>query len=127
MTLRPKGMLARALAVVVPVVWAACSTDSPTNVGNRSTAPGQSPSGLASDSRGDRHPLVGHLSSAIMNAPVVDRVLPSTPMHLAIALPVRNSDLAQKRVRAVSDPTSPTYRHYITPEQYAATYGATEV
>jgi hypothetical protein len=59
-------------------------------------------------------------------APIVSRLEPTTPMHLAISLPVRSADEVARRVRAVSDPESPSYRHYLTPEEYAQAYGPSQ-
>lgn len=47
-------------------------------------------------------------------------------MRLAVSLPVRNGEQLHRQVRDVSDPSSATYRHYLTPDQYAAKYAPAE-
>lgn len=68
--------------------------------------------------------LTGYVTPDVANAPVIGPMPPSTVVHLAVGLP--SPDFAGLRgfVNKVSDPLSPSYRHYLTPEQFAATYGA---
>ncbi len=48
-----------------------------------------------------------------------------TPMHLTITLQPRDPAALRAFAIAVSTPGSPEYRHYITPAQFAARFGAT--
>lgn len=67
--------------------------------------------------------LSGYFTSAIASAPLVGPVPPATTLSMAVALTSPNAaDLANK-VNQVSDPQSPLYRQYLTPDQFAATYG----
>jgi hypothetical protein len=69
-------------------------------------------------------PLTGYLTPEIASRPLVGRVPGSTPIDLAISLPVRNAAGLKQLVQNVSDPRNPaTYRQYITPQQFTATYG----
>jgi subtilase family serine protease len=70
--------------------------------------------------------LHGHLSSAVKAAPFVARLDLSTPLTLAIGLPLRNPDQLQTSLSAIYDQNSPQYRHYLTPDQFAAAYGPSE-
>jgi hypothetical protein len=69
---------------------------------------GEVPPGL-----GTTFPLVGPLPGA-------------TPVSLAIGLPLVNQASLQPFIDQVSDPTSPTYRQYLTPDQFAAAYGPSQ-
>jgi subtilase family serine protease len=50
----------------------------------------------------------------------------SARLNLAIGLPLRNQDSLDALVRDVADPTSPSYRAYVTSEQFAERFGPTE-
>ena len=53
--------------------------------------------------------------------------LPATQrLNLAIGLPVRDPDGLKKFVADVSDPASPTYRQYLTAQQFIDTYSPTD-
>ncbi len=70
--------------------------------------------------------LHGHLSAAIKAAPLVARLGAATELHLAIGLPLRNTEQLGRSLAEIYDPKSAQYRHYLTPQQFAATYGASE-
>jgi len=70
--------------------------------------------------------LHGHLSAAMKQAPFVARLELSTQLHLAISLPLRNQSQLTASLAAIYDRNSPQYHHYLTPEQFAAGYGASE-
>jgi subtilase family serine protease len=70
--------------------------------------------------------LHGHLSPAIKAAPLVARLATATELHLAIGLPMRNAEQLSRSLTEIYDPKSAQYRHYLTPEQFAATYDASE-
>ena len=54
------------------------------------------------------------------------RQLPDTmQMNLAIGLPLRNREELTGFVQAVSDPTSPNYRQYLTLDEFAQRFGPT--
>jgi hypothetical protein len=74
--------------------------------------------------RGQQH-LSGYFTPSLAAAPVVGPVPPSTVLSLAIGLPLRNEAQLESFAAAVSDPTSPTYQQYITPQTFTATYGPT--
>lgn len=67
--------------------------------------------------------LHGYVLPAIATAPLVGPVPPSTPIHLTIGLPIRDPQGLDTFVQQVSDPTNPLYGHYLTPSQFAGTYG----
>jgi hypothetical protein len=92
-------------------------------------------SACVADSGGDASPasvlpsgrqqLSGHLTPEIARAPVIERVPAATPMRLAFSLPVRDQRTLREHVRKVSDPDSPSYRAYLTTQQFADSYGTT--
>jgi uncharacterized repeat protein (TIGR03803 family) len=52
--------------------------------------------------------------------------LPGTQhLHLSISLPLRNQQALTDLLHQLSDPTSPNYRHYLTPAQFAEKFGPT--
>ncbi|MBS2533805.1 S8/S53 family peptidase [Catenulispora sp. NF23] len=53
-------------------------------------------------------------------------VAADTPITLQISLTPRNQAGLDAFLRAVSDPASPQYKHYLTVAQYAQNYGATD-
>jgi len=55
--------------------------------------------------------------------PLVGPLPPETPVTLAIGLPLVNEDNLRNVISQISDPTSPNYRQYLAPDQFAATYG----
>ncbi len=50
---------------------------------------------------------------------------PDRLMHLAVSLPLRHADALDALQRQVSDPASPTFRHYIGPAEFAGRFGPT--
>ena len=64
--------------------------------------------------------------------PVVSQIAPKgdlpaqAQIHLALGLPVRDQQGLDAFVRAVSDPTSPLYRQYLTPAEFTERFGPTE-
>jgi alpha-tubulin suppressor-like RCC1 family protein len=73
--------------------------------------------------------LSGYLTPDITTAPLVGRVPSTTPIHLSVRLPFRTPapsdgypDIATL-AKQVSDPNSPSYRHYLTPAEFTTHYG----
>jgi subtilase family serine protease len=67
----------------------------------------------------------GHVREAAQLPPTGE--LPGTnQLRLAISLPLRDREGLADFVAQVSDPASPHYRHYLTPEEIAARFGPTE-
>src|ERR1039458_5252022 len=73
-----------------------------------------------------RRTLSGHVPPAATQLQLVDRLPGSTRMDLAIGLPLRNQEGLTKLLQQIYDPTSPQYRHYLTPEQFTEKFGPTE-
>src|ERR1700756_3478690 len=53
-------------------------------------------------------------------------VAPATDVKtISLSLAVRNSAQLDAFIASLTDPTSPNFRKFITPQQFAATYGQT--
>jgi subtilase family serine protease len=59
------------------------------------------------------------------SAPEVEPLDPSKSLTVSLGMVLRDASGLQAAVDSVSDPRSPSYRKYMTPEQIADTYGAT--
>jgi hypothetical protein len=72
--------------------------------------------------------LTGHVPAAVtkLNLQPIGRLPATNRMNLAIGLPLRNPDALDALLRQITDPTSPNFRHYLTPEQFAERFGPTE-
>ncbi len=73
-----------------------------------------------------RQQLYGHIPKALVTAPRVGSVDPSTPLNLVLSLPLRNNAELQELLKRLYDPLSPEYRHFLTPEQFDAEFGPAE-
>jgi alpha-tubulin suppressor-like RCC1 family protein len=70
--------------------------------------------------------LTGYVPSELSSAPLVGPLAPSTVLHFGVGLPVQNATALDSFVKQVSDPNSPSYRQYLTPDQFTTTYGPTQ-
>lgn len=57
--------------------------------------------------------------------PVAGPVPNDAAVSLAIGLPFRDNDGLQALIASVSDPKSPRFRQYLSPDAFTTTYGAT--
>jgi alpha-tubulin suppressor-like RCC1 family protein len=69
--------------------------------------------------------VTGHLTPEILATPIIGPVPQTTVMHMAVAMPLRNTSDLDAQIGQVSDPSSPNYRHYLTVDQFTAAYGPT--
>jgi len=72
-----------------------------------------------------RVPLRGHQALVPPGATLIGPAPSTTTLPLAITLQPRNPAALAAEVRAVSDPASPEYRHFLTPVEFAQRYGPT--
>jgi subtilase family serine protease len=77
-----------------------------------------------SPSRDDGQQLKGHLRPEIATAPPVRRVPPTTRLTLTVGLALSNRAMLAQTAADIADPNSPSYRQYLTPEQFADQFGA---
>jgi len=73
----------------------------------------------------ERQLLHGHVPAVVQKLAPTGRVPADKRMHLAIALPLRNQAALTELLRELYDPTSPRYRHYLTPAQFTVEFGPT--
>jgi hypothetical protein len=76
----------------------------------------------------ERQKLTGHIPAVVakLNLQPIGRLPSTTRLNLAIGLPLRNQTALDALLQQIYDPTSPNYRHYLPPEQFAERYGPTE-
>ncbi len=70
--------------------------------------------------------LRGELPPAVKNLKPVAHLASTNELRLAIGLRLRNQTELDRFLRELSDPASPHYRHYLTPEQFTERYGPSE-
>ncbi|HYA78936.1 MAG TPA: protease pro-enzyme activation domain-containing protein [Candidatus Nitrosopolaris sp.] len=71
--------------------------------------------------------LHGHVPDAIgyFHLQPVGRLPATNRLNLAIGLPLRNRAALNELLRQIYDPTSPNFRHYLTPAEFAERFGPT--
>ena len=67
-----------------------------------------------------------HIPKAVGKARAVDHLQATKRLSLSLAIEPRNAEAISSFVDSLYDPGSPQYRHFVTPEQYGAMFGATE-
>jgi subtilase family serine protease len=70
--------------------------------------------------------LNGHVPPATRMLAPIGNVPEHNRLQLAIGLPVRDQAGLDAFLKDVSDPASPNFRHYLTPEQFTEMFGPTE-
>jgi subtilase family serine protease len=70
--------------------------------------------------------LHGHVPRGVANARMLQRMPRSAHLNLAIGLPLRNQEELELLLQQLSDPASPNYQRYLTPEQFAEQFGPIE-
>ncbi len=73
-----------------------------------------------------RQVLSGHIPAAVAQMRPLGRVAATNRLNLAIGLPLRDQDDLKNLIAEISNPSSPNFRHYLTPDQFTETYGPTE-
>jgi kumamolisin len=59
-------------------------------------------------------------------APSVGRLPATQSMRLVLVLPLRNQDLLDRFLKELYDPSSPSYRQFLTVEEFTAKFGPTQ-
>ena len=72
--------------------------------------------------------LTHHMREATQDgtAPQMGRLAASQNMHLVITLPLRNEDQLDQFLTDLYDPSSPSYRQFLTVEQFTEQFGPTQ-
>ena len=76
--------------------------------------------------RAERQLLRGHVPAVLARLQPLGRLVATNRLKLAIGLPLRNPEALAQLLQQLSDPAHPNYRHYLTPEEFAAKFGPTE-
>jgi len=74
---------------------------------------------------GVRQLLHDHVPTAAKTLKPVDQLPAGKHLSLAIGLPLRNQAELNNLLRDISDPASPNFHHYLTPEQFTEKFGPT--
>jgi subtilase family serine protease len=74
----------------------------------------------------NRKILPGHVPAVTARLISTGRLPATNQLHLAIGLPLRDPAGLEKFLAEVSDPASPNYRKFLTPEEFTARFGPTE-
>jgi subtilase family serine protease len=69
--------------------------------------------------------LHGHVPGILKNLAPIGRLPATNELHLAIGVPLRDPAALDQFLAEVYDPASPNYRHFLTPEEFTARFGAT--
>jgi hypothetical protein len=67
--------------------------------------------------------LKGHVPPITKRLESIGRLEGSRRLDLAIGLPLRNSDKLTNLLQELYQPSSPNFRHYLTADQFAASFG----
>ena len=72
--------------------------------------------------------LTKHVRKATQDgtARLIGQLSPTQTMNLVITLPLRNQDQLNQLLQDLYDPTSPSYRQFLTVEQFTAQFGPTQ-
>lgn len=72
--------------------------------------------------------LTRHVREATLNgqAPAVGRLPATQSMRLVLVLPLRNQDALDSFLKELYDPSSPSYRQFLTVEEFTARFGPTQ-
>jgi hypothetical protein len=80
----------------------------------------------ASARQSGRQWLSGHVPAAAARLAPAGRLEVDRRLNLSVGLPLRNREGLTNLLQRIYDPTSPDYHHYLTPAQFAETYGPTK-
>lgn len=70
--------------------------------------------------------LSGHVPAMVSQLAATGDVAATNDLHLAIGLQLRNQTALDEQIRQVTDPASPSYQHYLTPEQFTQQFAPSE-
>ncbi len=73
-----------------------------------------------------RQVIQSALPAVASGVTAVERLPGLQRLNLAIGLPLRNQAALTEMLRQIYDPSSPSYRHYLSPEQFLENFGPTE-
>jgi uncharacterized repeat protein (TIGR01451 family) len=68
----------------------------------------------------------GHVPAAVARLTPIGNLPGAQRLNLAISLPLRNQEELDRLLQEISDPASPSYRHYLTPREFTERFGPNE-
>jgi subtilase family serine protease len=74
-------------------------------------------------SAGAQQQLTGHVTPDMLQAPLVGRVPSDTQLTITVGLKMKNEAALVETAEQIADPSSPSYRKYLTPEQFGDLFG----
>jgi uncharacterized repeat protein (TIGR01451 family) len=69
--------------------------------------------------------LSGHVPAMVSQLVSTGRLVSTNHLRLAIGLPLHNQAGLDALLQQINDPASPSYHHYLTPDQFATQFGPT--
>jgi uncharacterized repeat protein (TIGR01451 family) len=69
--------------------------------------------------------LHGHVPAVVSQLAATGRLAATNRLSLAIGLPLHNQAGLDALLQQINDPTSPSYHHYLTPDQFATQFSPT--
>ncbi|BDI29815.1 hypothetical protein CCAX7_18660 [Capsulimonas corticalis] len=72
-----------------------------------------------------RFSLAGHIPPAVADSDIVGQVPSSSPVNLALTLPLRNQTALRDLIQRLHNPADPLYGKYLTPAQFASRFSPT--
>jgi subtilase family serine protease len=75
----------------------------------------------------ERRVLRGSMPRAVAESSVAGVLERSTRLHLMLGLPLHNQDKLTVLLKQLSDPTSPNYHRYLTPDKFNEQFAPTDV
>ncbi len=76
--------------------------------------------------QGSVQQLHGHVPEVAAHLTATGGLAATNELRLAICLPLRNQEALTNLLQRIYDPSSPDYRHYLSPGQFAEQFGPTE-
>lgn len=73
----------------------------------------------------ERKVLKGHVPGVVASLKATGRLAADTRLNLVLGVSLRDPQGLSAFVQQVSDPASPQYRHYLTPQQFTERFGPT--
>lgn len=70
--------------------------------------------------------LSGHVPDAVRTLKPIAPAAATDRVRLALGLPLRNTEELHALLAALQSPASPSYRHFLTPEEFTERFGPTE-
>src|SRR4051794_28305044 len=74
----------------------------------------------------ERRSLRNHVPTAVAALRSAGRLQAAQRLHLSVGLPLQNQNKLDEFLQQISDPKSPQFRKYLTPDKFTEQFGPTE-